>query len=123
MVKTALFVRLEAKPGKEAEVEGFLRGGLPIVEEEPATVAWFGIRLGPTTFGIFDAFPDEAGRQAHLSGKVAAALMAKASELLNRRSSRRSMFLRRSFPNKYKPNRPMPPTPKGVREQARWAGT
>ena len=83
MVKTALFVRLEAKPGKEAEVEGFLRGGgLPIVEEEPATVAWFGIRLGPTTFGIFDAFPDEAGRQAHLSGKVAAALMAKTSELL-----------------------------------------
>ncbi len=82
MVKTALFVRLEAKPGKEMEVENFLRGGLPIVEEEPATVAWFGIRLGPTTFGIFDAFPDEAGRQAHLSGKVAAALMAKASELL-----------------------------------------
>src|SRR5207302_69166 len=72
MVKTALFVRLEAKPGKEAEVEGFLRGGLPIVEEEPATVAWFGIRLGQTTFGIFDAFPDEAGRQAHLSGKISA---------------------------------------------------
>ena len=82
MVKKALFVRLEAKPGKEAEVESFLRGGLPIVQEEPATTAWFGIRLGPTTFGIFDAFPDEAGRQAHLSGKVAAALMAKAPELL-----------------------------------------
>jgi quinol monooxygenase YgiN len=82
MVKTALFVRLEAKPGKEAEVESFLRGALPIVEEGPATVAWFGIRLGPTTFGIFDAFPDEAGRQAHLSGKVAAALMAKAPQLL-----------------------------------------
>ena len=81
MVTTALFVRLEAKPGKEPEVESFLRGGLPLVEEEPATVAWFGIRLGPTTFGIFDAFPDEAGRQAHLTGKVAAALMAKASEL------------------------------------------
>ncbi len=81
MVTTALFVRLEAKPGKEPEVESFLRGGLPLVEEEPATVAWFGIRLGPTTFGIFDAFPDEAGRQAHLSGKVAAALMAKASQL------------------------------------------
>jgi len=81
MVTTALFVRLEAKPGKEAEVESFLRGGLPLVEEEPATVAWFGIRLGPTTFGIFDAFPDEAGRQAHLTGKVAAALMAKASQL------------------------------------------
>jgi quinol monooxygenase YgiN len=83
MVKTALFVRLEAKPGKEAEVESFLRSGLPLVEEEPATVAWFGIRLGPSTFGIFDAFPDEAGRQAHLSGKVAAALMAKASELFS----------------------------------------
>ena len=80
MVKLALFVRLEAKPGKEADVESFLRGGLPIVQDEPATIAWFAIRLGPTTFGIFDAFPDEAGRQAHLSGKVAAALMAKAPE-------------------------------------------
>jgi quinol monooxygenase YgiN len=82
MVKTGLFVRLEAKPGKEAEVEGFLRGGLPIVQEEPATIAWFAIRLGPATFGIFDAFPDEAGRQAHLTGRVAAALMAKAPDLL-----------------------------------------
>jgi len=82
MVKVALFVRLEAKPGKEAEVERFLKDGLPIVEGEPATIAWFGIRLGPSTFGIFDAFPDEEGRQAHLSGQVAAALMAKASELL-----------------------------------------
>ena len=81
MVKVALFVRLEAKPGKEAAVEEFLRAGLPIVQNEPATLAWFGIRLGPTTFGIFDAFPDEAGRQAHLSGRVAAALMAKAPEL------------------------------------------
>jgi quinol monooxygenase YgiN len=83
MVKVALFVRLEAKPGKEKEVESFLLGGLPIVMEEPATTAWFGIRLGPTTFGIFDAFPDEAGRQAHLSGKVAAALMAQAGELFS----------------------------------------
>ncbi|MFJ4352866.1 putative quinol monooxygenase [Pseudomonas sp. NPDC089428] len=81
MVTVALFVRLEAKPGKETEVERFLLGGLSIVEEEPATTAWFAIRLGPSTFGIFDAFPDEAGRQAHLSGKVAAALMAKAAEL------------------------------------------
>ena len=80
MVHTALFVRLEAKPGKEQEVADFLLSGLPLVEEEPATIAWFGIRLGPSTFGIFDAFPDEAGRQAHLSGKVAAALMAKAGE-------------------------------------------
>jgi len=82
MVSVALFVRLEAKPGKEAEVEAFLRGGLPIVQQEPATTAWFAIRLGPSTFGIFDAFPDDAGRQAHLSGRVAAALMAKAPELL-----------------------------------------
>ncbi len=81
MVKTALFVRLEAKSGKEKEVESFLESGLPLVTEEPATTAWFGIRLGPTTFGIFDAFPDDAGRQAHLTGKVAAALMAKADEL------------------------------------------
>jgi len=82
MVTTALYVRLEAKAGKEAEVENFLRGGLAIVQQEPATTAWFAIRMGPSTFGIFDAFPDEAGRQAHLSGRVAAALMAKAPELL-----------------------------------------
>ena len=84
MVTVALFVRLEAKPEKVQEVENFLMGGLPLVLEEPATTAWFGIRLGPTTFGIFDAFPDEAGRQAHLSGKVAAALMAKAGELFSK---------------------------------------
>jgi len=82
MVNTALLVRLEAKPGKEAEVEDFLRGGLAVVTEEPATIAWFAIRLGPSTFGIFDAFPDEAGRQAHLTGRVAAALLSKASEIL-----------------------------------------
>ncbi len=83
MVSVALFVRLEAKPGKEKAVEEFLRGGLAVVQQEPATAAWFAIRLGPSTFGIFDAFPDEAGRQAHLSGQIAAALMAKATELLS----------------------------------------
>lgn len=83
MVKVALFVRLEAKPGKEKEIESLLMDGLPLVMEEPATTAWFGIRLGPKTFGIFDAFPNEAGRQAHLEGKVAAALMAKAGELFS----------------------------------------
>ena len=82
MTKVALFVRLEAKPGRESEVESFLRGGLPIVEAEPETTAWFALRFGPTTFGIFDAFPSDEGRQAHLSGKVAAALMAKAPEIL-----------------------------------------
>jgi quinol monooxygenase YgiN len=84
MVKVALFVRLQAKPGKETEVENFLLSGLPIVQEEPATTAWFGIRLGPSTFGILDAFSNEAGRQAHLSGKVAAALMTKAGELFSK---------------------------------------
>lgn len=82
MVTVALYVRLDAKPGKEKEVDAFLKGGLAIVREEPATTAWFAIRMGPSTFGIFDAFPDEAGRQAHLSGRVAAALMAKAADLL-----------------------------------------
>lgn len=83
MVKVALLVRLVAKPGKEKEVEDFLKSGLSLVQQEPATTAWFGIRLDPSTFGIFDVFPDEAGRQAHLSGQVAAALMAKAPDLLS----------------------------------------
>jgi quinol monooxygenase YgiN len=82
MVKVALWVRLEAKPGKGADVESFLKGGLALVQEEPGTSVWFGLRLGPTTFGIFDAFPDESGREAHLNGRVAAALMANASTLL-----------------------------------------
>jgi len=81
-VQVALWVRLDARPGKEKEVAAFLRSGLAIVQEEPATTAWFAIQMGPSTFGIFDAFPNEAGRQAHLSGRVAAALMAKAPELL-----------------------------------------
>jgi quinol monooxygenase YgiN len=83
MVKLGLWARLEAKAGKENELAKFLSGALPLAEEEPATTAWFAIRLGPSTFGIFDVFPDEAGRQAHLSGPIAAALGAKASELLS----------------------------------------
>lgn len=79
---TALYVRLEAKPGKEAELEAFLKSAVPLVQQEPATIAWFAIRMGLTTFGIFDAFPDDTGRQAHLSGKVAAALMENAPALL-----------------------------------------
>jgi quinol monooxygenase YgiN len=81
MVTVGLLVLLEAKPGKEAEVASFLAGALPLVEAEPATTAWFAIRLGPTQFGIFDVFPDDAGRQAHLAGRVAEALMAQAAEL------------------------------------------
>ncbi|HEX3321240.1 MAG TPA: antibiotic biosynthesis monooxygenase [Terriglobales bacterium] len=80
--KVGLLVILEAKPGKEQEVESFLRGGLDLVQQEPATLQWYGIRLGPSKFGIFDTFPDEGGRQAHLEGRVAAALMANAAELL-----------------------------------------
>lgn len=83
MVNVALLVRLEAKPGKEEAVAEFLRGGLAIVQDEPQTIAWFAIRMGASTFGIFDAFPDDAGRRAHLAGRVAAALMAKAGELLS----------------------------------------
>jgi quinol monooxygenase YgiN len=82
MTTKALFVRLEAKPGKENEVAQFLRDGQGLVQQEPTTTAWFGIKLGPTTFAIFDAFPDDTGRDAHLSGKVAKALMEKAPELL-----------------------------------------
>jgi quinol monooxygenase YgiN len=81
-VTKALFVRLEAKPGKEADVENFLRAGLPLAEAEPQTTAWFALRLSESTFGIYDAFPDDSGRDAHLTGRVAAALMAKAPELL-----------------------------------------
>ena len=80
--KLALLVILEAKPGKEQEVETFLRAGLDLVQQEPATLTWSGIRLGPSKFGIFDTFTDDAGRQAHLEGRVAAALMANAADLL-----------------------------------------
>lgn len=83
MVKVGLLARLEAKSGKEAEVEEFLKSALPLAEEEPETTVWFAIRMGPSTFGIFDAFASDSGRQAHLSGKIAAALMAKAPELLS----------------------------------------
>src|SRR5260221_12916030 len=82
MSKIALYVPLEAKPGKEKEVAEFLKSALPLVEAEPGTVTWFAIQEGPSSFAIFDTFDDEAGREAHLNGKVAAALMAKAGELL-----------------------------------------
>ena len=80
-VTKGLLVRIEANPGREADVETFLNGGLELVLEEPATTAWFAIQLGPSTYGIFDVFPDDNGRDAHLNGKVAAALMENAGEL------------------------------------------
>lgn len=82
MVRVALLVRLEAKPGKESEVASFLAGALPLANQEAATPVWFALKLGPSTFGIFDAFEADAGRKAHLAGPIAAALMAKAGELL-----------------------------------------
>ena len=82
MVKLALFVRLEAKPGQEAAVADFLAGALPLANAESGTTAWFAMKFGPSTFGVFDAFADEAGRNAHLNGQIAAALMANASALL-----------------------------------------
>lgn len=81
MIKYALFARLEAKPGKEGDVAEFLEAGLAMARDEKTTPIWFALRLSPTTFGVFDAFEDEAGRQAHLNGSIAQALMAKAPEL------------------------------------------
>jgi quinol monooxygenase YgiN len=81
MVKVALLVRVEARPGKAEEVASFLGAAESIVREEPGTTTWFAFRTGSSTFGIFDAFPDDAARQAHLSGQVAAALVERAPEL------------------------------------------
>jgi hypothetical protein len=81
MPKSALFVRLEARPGKEKEVEQFLKSGLSVVQGEPATISWYAVKMGPSVYGIFDTFPDDAGRQAHLTGEVAKALNSRATEL------------------------------------------
>ena len=82
MVQFALLVRLEAAAGKETELADFLKSALPLVEDEPGTIHWFGLQLGPSTFGIFDTFEADEDRQAHLAGKVAAALISRAPELL-----------------------------------------
>ncbi|MCG8321663.1 MAG: antibiotic biosynthesis monooxygenase [Cytophagales bacterium] len=84
MVKFALLVRLEAKSGKELEVENFIKGALTLAQEEPDTITWYAIKIDNSTFGIFDTFPSEEGRKAHLAGKIAKALMANASELLEK---------------------------------------
>ena len=82
MVTKGLLVRIEAKAGKEADVEAFLKSALPLVQEEPETSAWFAIKLSATEYGIFDVFPNDEGRDAHLSGPIAKALMANAETLL-----------------------------------------
>jgi quinol monooxygenase YgiN len=83
MVTVGLLVHLEAKAGKEADVERFLEGGLALVNAEPDTTAWFAVKMGPSSYGIFDVFPSEAGRQGHLQGRVAEALMAQAADLFS----------------------------------------
>ncbi len=83
MITKALFVRLEAKPGKEAEVARFLQAGVGMAEQEPGTMVWFALQIGPSTFGVFDAFSDEEGRQAHLTGAIAQALGDNAPKLLS----------------------------------------
>jgi len=83
MVRVALAVRLRAKPGKENEVAKFLRDALPAAQGESQTPVWFALRFGPGEFGIFDAFADDSGRKAHLTGPIAAALMKRAPELLS----------------------------------------
>ena len=82
MIKQALFVRLEARPGKEKEVAQFLEAGLGLARQEGTTPVWLALQLGPSTFGVFDAFADEADRQAHLKGPIAQAFGANASKLL-----------------------------------------
>jgi len=84
MIKYALFARLEAKPGKEDQVAAFLQAGLRMAQEEETTPIWFALRLSPSTFGVFDAFNDQQGVQAHLEGPIAKALMAKADELFSK---------------------------------------
>ena len=78
----AILALLEAKPGKEQELEAFLKSAQPLAAAEPATTTWYAVKLGPARFGIFDTFPDDAGRKAHLSGEIAKALFARADELL-----------------------------------------
>ena len=84
MIKFGLLLTLEAKPGKEKEVEDFLKSALPLAQAEPGTLTWYALKLNSNTFGIFDTFESEEGRQAHLNGPIAKALMEKASELLSK---------------------------------------
>ena len=84
MEKFALLARVEAKPGKENEVLAFLKSALPLAQADPDTVRWYALQIGPSTFGVFDTFETESGRQAHLAGRIAEALMANASALLSK---------------------------------------
>ena len=83
MAKQAIWVMLKAKPGKEADVEAFLKQGATMSHDEPQTVTWYGVKMGPGMYGVFDTFDDEAGREAHINGEIAKALMSNASELFS----------------------------------------
>lgn len=83
MPSKALWVMLKAKPGKEADVEAFLAQGASLAQQEPGTLTWYGVKMGPGVYGVFDTFEDEAGRDAHLNGEIAKALMANAPDLFS----------------------------------------
>jgi len=83
MAQQSIWVMLKAKPGKEAEVEAFLKQGAEMAQNEPQTVTWYGVKMGPGVYGVFDTFADESGRDAHLNGDIAKALMSKAPELFS----------------------------------------
>ena len=82
MSRVAIWAQLEAKPGKERELEEFLKSAQPLAEREPETVSWYAIKMGLGKYGIFDTFADENGRNAHLNGEIAKALFAKAKDRL-----------------------------------------
>jgi quinol monooxygenase YgiN len=84
MSRLAIWAQLEAKPGKEKEVEEFLKSAQPLAERESATLSWYAIKMGPGKYGIFDTFADENGRNAHLNGEIAKALFAKAKDLFSK---------------------------------------
>jgi quinol monooxygenase YgiN len=84
MSRVAIWAQLEAKPGKEKEVEDFLKSAQPLAEREAGTLSWYAIKLGPGKYGIFDTFADDKGRDAHLNGEIAKALFAKAKDLFSK---------------------------------------
>ena len=76
-----LLVTLEARPGKEADAEAFLKSAQPLALDEKGTVKWYALKLGAGRFGIFDTFANEGDRNAHVTGEIAKALTARANEL------------------------------------------
>jgi quinol monooxygenase YgiN len=82
MVKYSIWAQINAKPGKEQELENFLKSAQPLAEQEELTVTWYAVKMGPGSFGIFDTFEDEAGREAHLNGEIAKALFSEETKAL-----------------------------------------